>query len=101
MRVKCAIERRLALPEFRTLITAGTSNPKVYGLAANALLHQAVPKKSLESRFPDATGEVHLWCNQVLALEPHYATANETLARADALAGPVAPHESIMRTINL
>ncbi len=72
--------------ELRAVIAGGTSNPEVYANTAQLLFRKAVPKPSFAARLADESGEIHLWCNKALEIEPLDVTANETLAWAEAYA---------------
>lgn len=87
----CLVRSRkeVAERELRAIISGGTSNPKVYATAAELLFAKEVPEHSFAARVTDQSGEIHLWCNKALEIEPLDVTANETLAWAEAYAPTV------------
>lgn len=70
----------------RQVITAGSSNPRVYSTAARLLFEKALPRLSLDGRVDEPASDIRLWCRRAIEIEPLDITANEILAWTEALA---------------
>ena len=78
----CLREKRTepALAMLRTLAKEGCTNLRVYEEAARLILEKAVPLITPDSRLDAEAGEIRVYCETVLTVNPNSLAANDTLA---------------------
>jgi hypothetical protein len=83
-----------ALTNLRQLIAAGSTNPRVYALAAAQIAPRKLRRDPLDVRFGPEVVEAKQWCGRALQIEPGFYDAGVMLAWLEAL-GPEVDQQGV------